>query len=171
MTGEPIAWPRKTRELHNHHFDSTIWNDFEFRDGDIVIATYAKSGTTWVQQIVSQLLFGGREGLEVGQIRRIAAFLGIPVDESKWDAILEHCRFDYMKRHAAKSVPLGGAFWDGGAQVFIHQGQNGRWRDRLAPAESRAYEERARKELGEDCARWLATGEAPGSAARPPGPG
>ena len=38
------AWPQKTRELHNHHFDSTIWNDFRFRDDDIVIATYAKSG-------------------------------------------------------------------------------------------------------------------------------
>ena len=49
--------PRKTRELHSHHFDSTIWNDFPFRDDDIVIATYAKSGTTWLQQIISQLLF------------------------------------------------------------------------------------------------------------------
>ncbi len=35
--------PQKTRELHNHHFDSTIWNDFEFRDDDIIISTYAKS--------------------------------------------------------------------------------------------------------------------------------
>ena len=60
-------WPTKTRDLHNHHFDSTIWDDFEFRDDDIVIATYAKSGTTWVQQIVSQLLFDGEEGPEVAE--------------------------------------------------------------------------------------------------------
>ena len=32
--------PVKTRELHNHHFDSTIWNDFKFRDDDIIIAKY-----------------------------------------------------------------------------------------------------------------------------------
>jgi aryl sulfotransferase len=51
--------PAKIRELHNHHFDSTVWNDFTFRDDDIVIATYAKAGTTWTQQIVSQLLFDG----------------------------------------------------------------------------------------------------------------
>jgi aryl sulfotransferase len=43
---ENTHWPVKTRELHNHHFDSTIWNEFQFRDDDIVIATYAKSGTT-----------------------------------------------------------------------------------------------------------------------------
>jgi hypothetical protein len=45
MGAGAIAWPRKQRELHNHHFDSTIWNDFAFRGDDIVIATYGKSGT------------------------------------------------------------------------------------------------------------------------------
>lgn len=28
--------PEKTRELHNHHFDSMIWNDFAFRNDDLV---------------------------------------------------------------------------------------------------------------------------------------
>ena len=60
--------PAKTRELHTHHFNSTRWNDFRFREGDIVIATYAKSGTTWAQQIVAQLIFGGAEGINVHQL-------------------------------------------------------------------------------------------------------
>jgi len=47
--------------MHNHHVDSTISNDFIFRDDDIIIDTYAKSGTTWVQQIIAQLLFPGEE--------------------------------------------------------------------------------------------------------------
>ena len=67
-SSDSIEWPRKRREMHNHHFDSTIWNDLKFRDDDIVIATYAKSGTTWLQQIVSQLLFNGQEGLEVAEM-------------------------------------------------------------------------------------------------------
>jgi aryl sulfotransferase len=300
MTTGPVAWPRKTRELHNHHFDSTVWNDIKFRDDDIVIATYAKAGTTWTQQIVAELIFNGAEGLEVaemspwvdlrlppkdvklpaieaqshrrfmkthlpvdalvfspkakylyigrdgrdvvwsmynhhananaqwyealndtpgrvgppiepppastlqyfrdwlardghpfwpywenvrswwevrglpnvmlvhfealkadmpGQIRRIAAFLDIPVDESKWDTILAHCSFDYMKRNAAKAAPLGGIFWEGGAQTFINRGTNGRWREALMPDDIAGYEARALAELGEDCARWLATGE------------
>ncbi|ESR23398.1 sulfotransferase domain-containing protein [Lutibaculum baratangense] len=299
MPSYTFVSPRKTREMHNHHFDSTVWNDFRFRDDDIVIATYAKSGTTWTQQIVGQLLFDGREDLNVaemspwvdlrvppkevklpaieaqahrrflkthlpvdalvfspkakyiyiardgrdvvmsmynhhananelwyqalndapgrvgdpigrppasirqyfqewlardghpfwpfwenvrswwavrhlpnvmllhfselkadmpGQIRRIAEFLSIPIDELRFPAIVEHCTFDYMKKNATKSVPLGGAFWDGGAETFINRGTNGRWHDVLMACDSLAYEERARRELGEDCARWLATG-------------
>ena len=300
---ETLQWPRKSRELHNHHFDSTIWNDFDFRDDDIVIATYAKSGTTWMQQIVSQLLFRCEEGLEVaemspwldlrvppkevklpavkaqthrrfikthlpvdalvfspgvkylyigrdgrdvvwsmynhhanandkwyaalndtpglvgppiekppadirqyyhdwldrdghpwwpfwenvrswweirhlpnvklvhfaqlkadlpGQMREIAEFLGIPIDESKWEAMVEHCSFDYMKKNATKSVPLGGLFWDGGAQTFVHKGTNGRWREVLTRQESEKYERLALTQLGAACANWLATGELPG---------
>ena len=63
-----IVWPKKTRELHNHHFDSTIWNDFPFRHDDIIIATYAKSGTTWMQQIIAQMLWGPDLELEVAEM-------------------------------------------------------------------------------------------------------
>src|SRR3954453_16330915 len=65
MFHKAIDCPAKSRELHNHHFDSTIWNDFAFREDDIVVATYAKSGTTWTQQIVGQLLFNGAEDIDV----------------------------------------------------------------------------------------------------------
>jgi len=293
--------PVKQREFQNHHFDSTIWNDFKFRDDDIIISTYAKAGTTWLQQIVAQLLFNGEEGMEVaemspwmdlrippkevklpfvdaqthrrflkthlpvdalvfsdkakyiyigrdgrdvvwsmynhhasandtwydalnntpgrvgppiekppssitqyyhdwldddghpfwpfwenvrtwweirnlpnvhfihfadlkkdmaGEIRRVAEFLGIVVDEDVWESILLHCSFDYMKANATQSVPLGGAFWDGGAKSFIHKGKNGRWRDTLSQEDAQKYEDRALKELGPDCAKWLAEGTA-----------
>jgi aryl sulfotransferase len=48
--------------------DSTVWNDFPFRDDDIVIGTYAKSGTTWTQQIVTQLIYEGDPEVSVGEI-------------------------------------------------------------------------------------------------------
>ena len=38
-----VLWPQKTRDLHNHHFDPRVWDDFAFRHGDIVVATYAKT--------------------------------------------------------------------------------------------------------------------------------
>ena len=295
------AWPTKASEMHNHHFDSTIWNDFRFRNDDIITATYAKSGTTWMQQMIAQMLFNGdpdlavaemspwvdlrippkqtklplleaqthrrflkthlpldalvyspdakyiyigRDGRDVvwsmynhhananqawygalndtpglvgapigqppadirqywrdwmdndghpfwpfwesvrswwqirdlpnilfvhfnelkrdmpGEMRRIAGFLDISIDESRWSDILEYCSFDWMKRNAIKSVPLGGAFWDGGAEVFINKGVNGRWMDTLTADESAEYEARAVSALGPECARWLASGQA-----------
>jgi aryl sulfotransferase len=297
MSSHPV--PQKNREIHSHHFDSTIWNEFDFRDDDIVIATYAKSGTTWVQQIIAQLLFDGAENLATaemspwmdlrvppkeiklpmvadqthrrflkthlpvdalvfseqakyvyigrdgrdvlwsmynhhanandawydalnntpgrvgppidkpaetitqyyrdwfdqdghpwwpfwenvrswwaikdlpnvyllhfadlkrdmpGEIRRLAEFLDIPIIEDKWDDILLHCSFDYMKENATKSVPLGGAFWDGGAKTFIHKGTNGRWRDTLSKDDVLQYEQRATAELGDECSRWIDSG-------------
>ncbi len=53
-----------------------------------------------------------------------------------------------MKGHAANSAPLGGAFWDGGAETFINKGTNGRWRDLLTAAECAEYQRRAVDELG-----------------------
>lgn len=63
-----LAWPRKTRELRNHHMDSTIWDSLRYREGDIVVATYGKSGTTWVQQLVAQMLFGGDPEVSVAEL-------------------------------------------------------------------------------------------------------
>jgi aryl sulfotransferase len=103
-----------------------------------------------------------------GEIRHIAAFLDIPIDEARFPAIVEHCSFYWMKRHESKAAPLGGAFWEGGATTFIHKDFNGRWREVLSREESSAYELRSRTELGEHCAAWLA-----GNQARPAprGPG
>ena len=68
MTETVAGWPRKTRELQNHHMDSTLWNDFAFRDDDIIIGTYAKAGTTWTQQIVGQLIFQGDPNIAVSEL-------------------------------------------------------------------------------------------------------
>jgi aryl sulfotransferase len=298
MPGGPgsAPWPVKCRDMHNHHMDSTVWDEFRFRPDDIVIATYAKSGTTWTQQIVGQLIHGGAEGVPVhelspwvdlrvppkpvklaaleaqtsrrfvkthlpvdalvfsqtarylyigrdgrdvmwsmynhhsqasdlwyqvlnetpgrvgppigriegspteyfrtwleqdgqpfwpfwenirswwairdlpnvmllhfdemkrdmpGGIRKIAAFLDIPIDEAIFPRIVEHCSFNYMKAHADDTAPLGGALWEGGGKTFIHKGVNGRWRDEMPVALSEAYEAHARGKLGTECAAWL----------------
>jgi aryl sulfotransferase len=38
--------------------DSARWDAFRFRDGDIVVSTRSKSGTTWVQMICALLVLG-----------------------------------------------------------------------------------------------------------------
>jgi aryl sulfotransferase len=297
--GETVQ-PRKTREIQNHHMDSRIWNDFAFRDDDIVIATYAKAGTTWTQQIVGQLVFRGDDSVEMGElspwvdlrvpaaaeklamleaqehrrvvkthlpldaltfspkakylyigrdgrdvlfsfhhhhsignalwyellndtpgrvgpplrppdpdvqryfqtwlerdgypiwsfwenvaswwaardlpnvklihfnelkadlsgsIESIAAFLDIAVEPPLLNTIVEHCSFDYMKKHATRVAPLGGAVFDGGAGGFFNRGVNGRWHDVLSADDVAAFERTALERLGPACAKWIATGE------------
>jgi aryl sulfotransferase len=60
--------PQKTREFRNHHMDSTYWNGFQFRDDDVIVGSYAKSGTTWTQQICAQLIFAGDPDVAVAEI-------------------------------------------------------------------------------------------------------
>ncbi|HUE45626.1 MAG TPA: sulfotransferase domain-containing protein [Aestuariivirgaceae bacterium] len=47
--------------------DSSRWDRYRSRDGDIVIGTYPKSGTTWLQQIVSLLIFQSTEPRPIQQ--------------------------------------------------------------------------------------------------------
>ena len=95
---QQIEWPVKTREFQSAAIDSTYWNDFAFRNDDIIIGTYAKSGTTWVQQIVAQLIFNGEEGLPVAQMSPWLDFRLPPLEE-KLPGIeaQEHRRF--IKTH------------------------------------------------------------------------
>jgi aryl sulfotransferase len=289
--------PAKTRDIHNHHMNSTLWDEFPFREGDVVIGTYGKAGTTWTQQIVAQLVFNGdptinvheispwwdmrivppearasvlaqihrriikthlpadalvmshhakyiyiaRDGRDVvwsmynhhssfrdevydifngpgligdplprpdpdvrsyfrawlerdgypfwsfweniaswwalrehpnvklihfddlkadleGEMRGIAAFLGLELAKDRWPAAIEHCTFEYMKANAKRYAPMGGEISHGGAETSINKGTNGRWRDILSAADSLAYEQKAAATLGPECASWLMSG-------------
>lgn len=91
-----------------------------------------------------------------GQIREIAKFLNIEIDEEKWPAILEHCSFDYMKRNQEWLTTAKVKLFQGN---FFHSGANKRWKDTLTVADNEAYEKKAVEELGPECAYWLATGK------------
>ena len=93
-----LTYPVKQREMHNHHFDSTVWNDFKFRDDDIIIGTYAKSGTTWMQQIVSQLIFNGEENLPVAEMSPWVD-LRVPPPEVKLPLIEAQTHRRFIKTH------------------------------------------------------------------------
>lgn len=293
MTGS-INWPAKQREINDAYFESERWNAFRFREGDVVIATYPKVGTNWMQQqIVWQLIHGGQPGVEglrrvawldmrilpfepilaayeaqasrrivkthlpldalvfspkaryivVGrdardmvwsaynhqslnddetlerlngppgrpgavvsrpdrdirayylhflehdelpgfgfvpfwphvqgwwdarelpnvllvhyanlaadlqsEIRRIAAFLAIEIDEATLPAIVAHCSFDYMRTNTDH-------------HPNFHRGFNGRWRDVLSAAEIARCDGVAARRLSPECAHWLETGQLPG---------
>lgn len=142
----------------------TFYRKWLEQDGYPIWSFWENIASWWEYRHLPNLLmlhFGALKEDMPGEIRRIARFLEITIDESKWDEILEHCSFDYMKAHAELSVPLGGSLWEGGAKTFINKGKNGRWRDVLSDADSAKYEKLALEKLGPECARWLATGKMP----------
>ena len=299
MSKVDTVWPEKKCELQNNHIDSTRWNNFQFRQDDIVISTYAKSGTTWVQQIIGQLLFDAKEHLPVmdicpwidlrilpaddietavdsqahrrflkthlpvdslvyspkakyiyiardgrdtlwswynhhrgysdtafqlfnetpgrvgppigratddiveyfhewlerdgfpiwpyfshvqswwdikdlpnmyllhfnelkadlpGQIRALAKFLDIEINEEIFPKMIEHSSFDYMKKNADDLTPLLGQVFDKGASYFINKGSNSRWTDVLSASDLAKYNEVVSQKLSPDCASWLESG-------------
>jgi aryl sulfotransferase len=63
-----------------------------------------------------------------------------------------------MNGNAAGSVPLAGAFWDAGAEVFVDKGVNGRWTETLTREDCAAYHALAESNLGSECSRCLTEG-------------
>lgn len=114
------ATPTKTREMHNHHFDSTMWNGFQFRDDDVIVATYAKSGTTWTQQIVAQLIFDGDASVNVPELSPWVD-LRFPPREVKLPAIEAQTHRRSLKTH----LPVDALVFSPKAK-YIYIGRDGR---------------------------------------------
>jgi aryl sulfotransferase len=87
--------------------DSGRWAGFGFRDGDIVISTRSKTGTTWVQMICALLVFQTPElSAPLGRFSPWLDFLTRPQDEVFAQlAAQQHRRF--IKTHTPlDGVPL-----------------------------------------------------------------
>ncbi len=84
--------------------DSARWLGFPFRDGDIVISTRSKTGTTWVQMICALLIFQAPElPAPLAQLSPWLDHLIVPREEVYAQlAAQEHRRF--IKTH----TPLDG---------------------------------------------------------------
>jgi len=95
--------------------DSARWEGFAFREGDIVISTRSKSGTTWVQMICALLVFQ-REDLPepLGQLSPWMDWLVTPRHEV-------HARLDHQphRRLIKTHTPLDGIPLDAGATYLV----------------------------------------------------
>ena len=86
------------------------FNDWLDRDGYPVWSFWENVRTWWAVRDLPNVRLQHFARLKAdmsSEIRGIAEFLEIPIEESVWPAILEHSSFDYIKRHAEKIVPLG----------------------------------------------------------------
>ena len=92
------------QEVRTPVLDSQRWARFEPRADDIVIATFPKSGTTWMQRIVDLLVFLTPDVRPVGTISPW-------LDCTFFEALdgLRHATS--IKRHQRRSAGVDTLFW------------------------------------------------------------
>jgi aryl sulfotransferase len=93
------------------------------------------------------------------EMRRVAGFLGIEVDERRWADQVERCTFAGMKGRSAEIGDFEDRFVEG-INGFLYKGTNGRWRDLLTDEELERFERRAREFLPADAIAWTTFGRA-----------
>ena len=114
----------------------------------------------WALRGKPNLLFTHYNDLKAdleGEMRRVAAFLDIDVEESKWPAVVERCTFESMHNSETKIADFDQLF-EGGVKGFIFKGTNGRWRDVLTEDDVAAYHARIAELLPPDAAKWVEGG-------------
>ncbi len=93
-----------------------------------------------------------------GEMKRIAAFLGIETPAALWPELVEAARFENMKNEGAALLPGIEMAVQGGHRTFLNKGTNGRWRDVLTKDDVARYRERAAAELPPGLNDWLEHG-------------
>lgn len=83
--------------------DSRRWSAYRPRSGDVIIATYPKCGTTWMQQIVGLLIFQSPEPRPVGEI---AAWVDRRLDPL--EEIMHRFEIQTHRRFLKSHLPFNG---------------------------------------------------------------
>ena len=91
------------------------------------------------------------------EMRRIAAFCEIDVDEDAWPALVATVGLDAMRTEARGADDPMSMVCEGGADRFFFNGTNGRWRDVLTDDDLALYEAAATT-LDPTLRRWLERG-------------
>ena len=94
-----------------------------------------------------------------GEMRRIASFLGIAVNEVVWPSLVHAAGFAEMRKAGEQLMPQARTmFAEGGAERFFNKGINGRWRDVLTADDLARYDAKVRESLTPELAAWLESG-------------
>jgi aryl sulfotransferase len=110
-TGEKImaeTLPCITHTYQNHALDSTRWHCYQPRSDDVIITTSLKSGTTWMQEIVGQLIFLGHDSPEGGQKPRGRSSIWFEPVWSPLDEQIGELESQQHRRFIKSHLPLDG---------------------------------------------------------------
>lgn len=100
--------------------DSGRWRRYHPRHGDIVIGTYPKSGTTWMQRIVDLLVFQSPQPRPIDEASPWIDGRMTPIDE-----VISHLEQQQHRRFVKSHLPFDALpYYD--AVRYIHVGRDGR---------------------------------------------
>jgi hypothetical protein len=95
--------PEILHNYQNHHLDSTRWESYRPRSDDIVASTSYKSGTTWMQAILVNLVFQGRE---LPDVFDTSPWIGMRI--RPLDPVIETLEAQQHRRVIKSHLPLDG---------------------------------------------------------------
>jgi aryl sulfotransferase len=147
--------PRTAREFFRYWVDASGEHT---ADGFIGLEQ-----TYWSRRRAENLLLVHYNDLKAdldGEMRRISAFLGIPVDESIWPSLVQAATFDAMKKDGAILLAGFERGFEGGHRSFLHKATNGRWQGEVDPADLARYQEKIEAALSPNLISWLEGGRA-----------
>lgn len=93
-----------------------------------------------------------------GQMRRVAAILGVDIAEDRWPALVQAATFADMKSKADRTAPdTNHAIWLSNSD-FFHKGANAQWRGAISEDSLRVYEDVKRSRFEPAFVDWLEKG-------------
>ncbi|MBI2877424.1 MAG: sulfotransferase domain-containing protein [Candidatus Tectomicrobia bacterium] len=157
-----IAMPRCPKDIRElwQGWISRSWFDWE-PEGYPFWSFFHHIRTWWEFRHLPSIYFVHYNDLKAdlaGEMRKIAAYLEIVIDEEVFPSLVEAATFDSMKENAEKIVAGAEDFFKDGPKAFIYKGTNERWRGVLTDDDLAQYEALKRKELDPALAHWLEVG-------------
>jgi hypothetical protein len=113
--GGIVARPERTHTYTDMIYDSRRWDNFKPREGDIVVATPAKCGTTWTQMICALLVHQTPDlPMPLTELSRWIERHNDPIED-----VLAHYQAQTRRRIIKTHTPLDGLpYWDEVTYVF-----------------------------------------------------
>jgi aryl sulfotransferase len=101
-----------------------------------------------------------------GEMRRVAAFLDIEVNEAVWPSIVRAAVFEQMQAAGDALMPNLVKRFDTGSRRMFNKGTNGRWRDVLTDDDLALYDAKVREQFPPGLAAWIEGGRRASGAPR-----
>jgi aryl sulfotransferase len=163
---EPAEPPPPRRGLHDWLVGWIASNEDPRESLDSLPGVMWHLSDTWARRNQPNIVLIHYDDLSAdldGQMRWLAARLGISVPEEAWPELVRAATFDSMKRNVDKLAPAAGILKDKNA--FFRRGTSGAGREVLTEEELARYHTRAAELAAPDLLAWLhSTGTQHGQA-------